>query len=84
MNLMICHRQVKETIKICSTPSGLDPAGPMWNYNRNRLQPTDGVYVEAIHTDGGYTVGGLGIGSAIAQVRCSICFQIVPFCFIFY
>ncbi|CAG9126805.1 unnamed protein product [Plutella xylostella] len=48
--------------------TGLDPAGPMWNYNRNRLQPTDGVYVEAIHTDGGYTVGGLGIGSAIAQV----------------
>ncbi|XP_037971985.2 pancreatic triacylglycerol lipase [Plutella xylostella] len=48
--------------------TGLDPAGPLWNYNRKRLSATDGVYVEAIHTDGGYTMGGLGIGSAIAQV----------------
>ncbi|XP_063626995.1 pancreatic triacylglycerol lipase-like [Cydia splendana] len=48
--------------------TGLDPAGPMWNLNRERLAPTDGGYVEAIHTDGGYTVGGLGIGSAIANV----------------
>ncbi|GBP72516.1 Pancreatic triacylglycerol lipase [Eumeta japonica] len=48
--------------------TGLDPAGPLWNYNSNRLGPNDGVYVEAIHTDGGYSVGGLGIGSAIAQV----------------
>ncbi|XP_063383420.1 pancreatic triacylglycerol lipase-like [Cydia fagiglandana] len=47
--------------------TGLDPAGPMWNLNRERLAPTDGGYVEAIHTDGGYTVGGLGIGSAIAN-----------------
>lgn len=45
--------------------SGLDPAGPLWNYNSNRLRPSDGVYVEAIHTDGG--TGGLGIGSAIAN-----------------
>lgn len=39
----------------------------MWNYNSNRVNPTDGVYVEAIHTDGGYTIGGLGIGSAVAR-----------------
>ncbi|CAH0758114.1 unnamed protein product [Diatraea saccharalis] len=45
--------------------TGLDPAGPLWNYNSNRLRPTDGVYVEAIHTDGGLT--GLGIGSAVAD-----------------
>ncbi|CAH2049273.1 unnamed protein product, partial [Iphiclides podalirius] len=45
--------------------TGLDPAGPLWNYNTNRLRPTDGVYVEAIHTDGG--ASGLGIGSAVAN-----------------
>ncbi|XP_022131169.2 pancreatic triacylglycerol lipase [Pieris rapae] len=47
--------------------TGLDPAGPLWNLNRNRLSPSDGVYVEAIHTDSGYTVGGLGIGTAVAD-----------------
>ncbi|KAG6441559.1 hypothetical protein O3G_MSEX001914 [Manduca sexta] len=47
--------------------TGLDPAGPLWSYNSNRLNRNDGVYVEAIHTDGGYTVGGLGIGSAVAN-----------------
>lgn len=46
---------------------GLDPAGPLWGRNSRRLNPNDGVYVEAIHTDGGYTVGGLGIGTAIAN-----------------
>ncbi|XP_045775463.1 pancreatic triacylglycerol lipase-like [Maniola jurtina] len=45
--------------------TGLDPAGPLWNRNSERLRPTDGVYVEAIHTDGGTT--GLGIGTAIAN-----------------
>ncbi|GBP27134.1 Pancreatic triacylglycerol lipase [Eumeta japonica] len=47
--------------------TGLDPAGPLWTSSSERLRGTDGVYVEAIHTDGGYTVGGLGIGTAIAQ-----------------
>ncbi|XP_063627082.1 pancreatic triacylglycerol lipase-like [Cydia splendana] len=47
--------------------TGLDPAGPLWNLNRDRLGPNDGVYVEAIHTDGGYTIGGLGIGTVIAN-----------------
>ncbi|XP_047532379.1 pancreatic triacylglycerol lipase-like [Vanessa atalanta] len=45
--------------------TGLDPAGPLWNYNSNRLRRTDGVYVEGIHTDGGTT--GLGIGSAVGD-----------------
>lgn len=44
---------------------GLDPAGPLWNLNSNRLRASDAVYVEAIHTNGG-TVG-LGIGSPIAD-----------------
>uniref|UniRef100_A0A2A4K4B9 Lipase domain-containing protein n=1 Tax=Heliothis virescens TaxID=7102 RepID=A0A2A4K4B9_HELVI len=47
--------------------TALDPAGPLWNYNSNRVNPNDGIYVEAIHTDGGYTVGGLGIGSNVAN-----------------
>ncbi|KAL0901743.1 hypothetical protein ABMA27_006921 [Loxostege sticticalis] len=37
------------------TPSrvtGLDPAGPLWGNNGNRLQSNAGRYVEAIHTDG--------------------------------
>ncbi|XP_050350410.1 pancreatic triacylglycerol lipase-like [Nymphalis io] len=45
--------------------TGLDPAGPLWNVNSNRLRASDGIYVEAIHTDGGTL--GLGIGSAVAN-----------------
>ncbi|XP_063830081.1 pancreatic triacylglycerol lipase-like [Ostrinia nubilalis] len=45
--------------------TGLDPAGPMWHYNSNRINRNDGIYVEAIHTDGG--IYGLGIGSAVAD-----------------
>ncbi|CAK1580964.1 unnamed protein product [Parnassius mnemosyne] len=33
--------------------TGLDPAGPLWNINSQRLRETDAIYVEAIHTDGG-------------------------------
>ncbi|KAH9633543.1 hypothetical protein HF086_013220 [Spodoptera exigua] len=47
--------------------TALDPAGPLWDYNRNRVNPNDGIYVEAIHTDGGYTIGGLGIGTNVAN-----------------
>ncbi|KAM3965566.1 pancreatic lipase-related protein 2-like [Aphomia sociella] len=46
--------------------TGLDPAGPLWNYNSNRINVNDAVYVEGIHTDGGLT--GLGIGSEIGNV----------------
>ncbi|XP_028155910.1 pancreatic triacylglycerol lipase-like [Ostrinia furnacalis] len=35
-----------------SRVTGLDPAGPLWGGNGNRLQPNAGRYVEAIHTDG--------------------------------
>ncbi|XP_013170032.1 PREDICTED: pancreatic lipase-related protein 2-like [Papilio xuthus] len=42
--------------------TGLDPAGPLWSNNSNRLRASDGVYVEGIHTDGG--TAGLGIGAA--------------------
>ncbi|CAG9566037.1 unnamed protein product [Danaus chrysippus] len=45
--------------------TGLDPAGPLWNTNRNRFRASDGVYTEAIHTDG--SAVGLGIGSAVAD-----------------
>nr|XP_021186867.2 pancreatic lipase-related protein 2 [Helicoverpa armigera] len=47
--------------------TALDPAGPLWNYNSNRVNPRDGVYVEAIHTDGGSSAGALGIGSNVAN-----------------
>jgi pancreatic triacylglycerol lipase len=43
----------------------LDPAGPLFDANdpNDRTAPTDGVYVEAIHTNG----GTLGIMNPIAQ-----------------
>ncbi|XP_059061603.1 pancreatic lipase-related protein 2-like [Achroia grisella] len=46
--------------------TGLDPAGPLWHYNDNKITENDGIYVEAIHTNGG--VDGLGIGSIVANV----------------
>ncbi|CAH2049271.1 unnamed protein product, partial [Iphiclides podalirius] len=33
--------------------TGLDPAGPLWTQNNQRLRKTDAVYVEAIHTNSG-------------------------------
>ncbi|XP_046966598.1 pancreatic triacylglycerol lipase-like [Vanessa cardui] len=45
--------------------TGLDPAGPLWHLNSNRIRASDAVYVEAIHTDGGPV--GLGIGKAVAD-----------------
>ncbi|KAJ8714588.1 hypothetical protein PYW07_002813 [Mythimna separata] len=47
--------------------TALDPAGPLWNYNVNRVRSSDAVYVEAIHTDGGSDTGALGIGSNVAN-----------------
>ncbi|KAJ8718520.1 hypothetical protein PYW08_002757 [Mythimna loreyi] len=47
--------------------TGLSPAGPLWNYNSDRLNPNDAIYVEAIHTNSGNTIGGLGIGSDVAN-----------------
>lgn len=44
----------------------MDPSGPLWAYNSERLNSNDGVYVEAIQTDGG--VAGLGFGLPVAQV----------------
>ncbi|XP_072948094.1 pancreatic triacylglycerol lipase-like [Epargyreus clarus] len=34
--------------------TGMDPAGPQWGGNSNALNRNDGVYVESIHTDGGF------------------------------
>ncbi|CAG9796749.1 unnamed protein product [Diatraea saccharalis] len=33
--------------------TGMDPAGPLWQTNSNRLTSNAGQYVEGIHTDGG-------------------------------
>ncbi|XP_077301670.1 pancreatic lipase-related protein 2-like [Arctopsyche grandis] len=38
--------------------TALDPAGPKWNSNPNKLVASDAVYVEVIHTD----IGCLGLG----------------------
>ncbi|KAM3967707.1 pancreatic triacylglycerol lipase-like [Aphomia sociella] len=43
--------------------TGLDPAGPLWGGNSNALNRNAGIYVEAIHTDGGL----LGIFDPIAN-----------------
>uniref|UniRef100_A0A2A4JG56 Lipase domain-containing protein n=1 Tax=Heliothis virescens TaxID=7102 RepID=A0A2A4JG56_HELVI len=43
--------------------TGLDPAGPIWGGNSDALNSNDGVYVEAIHTNG----GRLGIFDRVAN-----------------
>ncbi|XP_075970557.1 pancreatic lipase-related protein 2-like [Anticarsia gemmatalis] len=45
--------------------TGLDPAGPQWGGNSLALTSNDGLYVEAIHTDGGL----LGIFDPIASAN---------------
>uniref|UniRef100_A0A1E1W799 Lipase domain-containing protein n=3 Tax=Pectinophora gossypiella TaxID=13191 RepID=A0A1E1W799_PECGO len=45
--------------------TALDPAGPLWVYNSNRVSANDAIYVEGIHTNGGMV--GLGLGSAIGH-----------------
>lgn len=44
----------------------MDPAGPNWYTNSNRLVRTDALYVEAIHTNGG-NLPNLGIGTALGD-----------------
>ncbi|XP_032514820.2 phospholipase A1 member A-like [Danaus plexippus] len=46
--------------------TGLDPAGPLWTENSNRFRSTDGIYTEAIHTNGSPL--GFGIEFAVADV----------------
>ncbi|XP_053611456.1 pancreatic lipase-related protein 2-like [Plodia interpunctella] len=46
--------------------TALDPAGPLWVFNSNRINSNDGRYVEGIHTNGALI--GLGYGSAIGHV----------------
>ncbi|CAH0588074.1 unnamed protein product [Chrysodeixis includens] len=48
--------------------TGLDPSGPLFNFNSNRISPDDAIYVEAIHTDGD-TIEGLGIGSDVGNAN---------------
>jgi pancreatic triacylglycerol lipase len=51
--------------------TGLDPAGPYFENTdpRVRLDPTDAVFVEAIHTDGTATIqAGLGLMQALGHV----------------
>lgn len=42
--------------------TGLDPAGPLWTINSDRLQKTDAVYVEAIHTNRDLLGTSLNVG----------------------
>ncbi|XP_060804392.1 pancreatic lipase-related protein 2-like [Amyelois transitella] len=55
----------RELLGRVSRITGLDPAGPLWVLNSNRLRTSDARYVEVIHTNGAYT--GLGIGSSIGH-----------------
>ncbi|XP_053611460.1 phospholipase A1 member A-like [Plodia interpunctella] len=46
--------------------TALDPAGPLWVFNSNRVNSKDAKYVEGIHTNGGLI--GLGYGSPVGHV----------------
>lgn len=45
----------------------MDPAGPLWYLNRNRLNADDAIYVEAIHTDGANAIDSLGLGMDVGD-----------------
>ncbi|KAL4717360.1 hypothetical protein ACJJTC_017247 [Scirpophaga incertulas] len=47
--------------------TGLDPAGPLWTVNSNKINKGDAQYVENIHTDGNLDYS-LGIGMAVGDV----------------
>ncbi|CAG9790951.1 unnamed protein product [Diatraea saccharalis] len=47
--------------------TALDPAGPLFNLNSNKVRSDDAIYVEGIHTDGGLSIS-LGIGYSIGDV----------------
>ncbi|KPI98345.1 Pancreatic lipase-related protein 2 [Papilio xuthus] len=44
--------------------TGLDPVSPIWHNNRNRLDKSDGIYVEIIHTNGRGSGTNLALGHA--------------------
>lgn len=44
----------------------MDPAGPLWGLNSDRLSSADAFYVEVIHTDN--SVLGYGIGADLGNV----------------
>jgi hypothetical protein len=45
---------------------GLDPSGPLWTINSNRIGEDDAKYVEVIHTDGNMDYS-LGLGIAVGD-----------------
>jgi len=49
---------------LIETIIGLDPAGPLFSSSRtdNRLDPTDGKYVQVIHTNDGMLGFGINMG----------------------
>lgn len=69
LSVLSCCKEISDDgCHLKFVPTGLDPAGLLWDSSSSRLSPTDGVYVEAIHTDGGNSEGAYGSSSAVAQV----------------